>query len=92
MHEPCSQRTPLHSKFDDDEDAAFRVAQLLIDANADVNAVDVNGHTPCLYAAMQGHGRLLQLMIAAGGNLQARDSCNAKRCLSSPLIQAWRLW
>jgi ankyrin repeat protein len=70
-----TQRTPLHMfsmGFGDDEAAA--VAQLLIDANANVNAVDQDGDTPCHRAAFCGYGKALEIMIATGANVHARNS------------------
>jgi ankyrin len=69
------QQTPLHmfsDGFGDDEAAA--VAQLLIDAKADVNAVDFDGRTPCHCVARCGYGKTLETMIVAGASVHARDS------------------
>jgi ankyrin repeat protein len=55
--------------------------ELLVDANADVNTVvPVHGTTAMHLAAMWCNHRLLGKLIAAGGNVKARDKCRRTPC------------
>lgn len=56
----------------EDEVAAARVVQLLIDANADVGALDRNGVTACHHLANCGYAKAIELLTAAGANVSAR--------------------
>jgi cytohesin len=52
-----------------------RMAKLLLDYKADVNAKqkDNRGETPLHYAAMRGDKELAELLLARGANVNARD-------------------
>jgi ankyrin repeat protein len=73
-------QTPLHvlswnyCVTADDQAAAAGVVQLLIEATAEVNAVDINGWIPCHNAAFCGYAKALEMMIAAGANESAPDA------------------
>src|SRR6185436_909177 len=49
------------------------VRSLLSSPGADVNATDERGNTPLIEAARYGHEDICRLLIAAGGNLKAKD-------------------
>ncbi len=67
------QTTPLHL-------AAHRgyldIVRLLLDAGADVNAVEGNlsKSTPLHWAATGGHLKVTKLLVESGGNLQVKDN------------------
>ena len=67
---PDSGETPLHC-------AAlwgrYEIAQLLIDAGANVNAQDDQGSTPLHEAARTGRVKLSQLLLDSGAKADARD-------------------
>ena len=47
--------------------------KLLIDAGADLNAVDNNGKTALHHASSKGNTDIVRLLIAAGANTKAKD-------------------
>ncbi|KAF4878470.1 Vegetative incompatibility protein HET-E-1 [Colletotrichum siamense] len=47
------------------------IMRLLLDANADLEAEDVNGETPLTMAASKGHDGVLQLLIDRKANIEA---------------------
>jgi len=61
-------RTPLYLAAVNNNTAA---AVLLIEAGADVNAVDLAGMPLLWKAALQGHKLLVQMLLAAGANAAA---------------------
>ena len=50
---------------------ATDVAQPLLDAGADVNAADTEGGRPLHLAARKGHAAMVQLLLAAGAEVEA---------------------
>jgi ankyrin repeat protein len=54
-------------------DGDLRVAAMLVDAGADVNALDDQHCTPCHYAAQNDSLDMLRLLLAAGASIAARD-------------------
>jgi ankyrin repeat protein len=64
-------RTPLHQAAA--EGNASRTRELL-KARADPNTQDDNGWTPLHFAAQAESAAVAELLIAAGGNLEIRDS------------------
>ena len=49
------------------------MAKQLLDAGANVEALDVNAATPLHYAAVQGHDELVTLLVTHGANVLHRD-------------------
>lgn len=63
--------TPLHTAVDRANDAMVRC---LIDAGADLEAKDCDGHRPLMYALMgSGRPRIAKLLIRAGCDVQTPD-------------------
>ena len=60
--------TALHLAAWQGKDA---VATQLVNANANVNAVDNTGDTPLHYAAAYGHAIVADLLLGAGSNPKA---------------------
>ena len=50
------------------------IARLLLERGAEVNARNRDGRTPLHDAAVSGHREMAELLIAAGADLEARDS------------------
>eukprot|EP00538_Stauroneis_constricta_P000756 CAMPEP_0119572868 /NCGR_PEP_ID=MMETSP1352-20130426/44837_1 /TAXON_ID=265584 /ORGANISM="Stauroneis constricta, Strain CCMP1120" /LENGTH=535 /DNA_ID=CAMNT_0007622555 /DNA_START=125 /DNA_END=1730 /DNA_ORIENTATION=- len=68
----CGGRTPLHAAS-----CASGTAQAipyLIDNGADVDAIDVDGHSPLYYASMYGSFEKVQTLVAAGADINIVDS------------------
>ena len=51
-----------------------KVAKMLLDAGANVNAVINNGNTPLHYASRNGHDKVAKMLLDAGANVNAVDS------------------
>ena len=75
--EPCADeslfiggRTALHGAADA---GATDIAQLLLDAGADVNAADLDGGRPLHFAARSGGKASVELLVAAGAEVGAVD-------------------
>ncbi len=47
---------------------------MLVDAGVDVNAKSLNGETPLHAAARQGKGAIVEILLAAGAEVDVRDS------------------
>jgi ankyrin repeat protein len=60
--------TPLHTLPDDDEDAAYEIAELLLDYGADPTTRNKKGQTPVDRARSRGHHDLAELLDRATGN------------------------
>ena len=48
-------------------------SQRLLDLGADVNAQDCGGMTPLMFAAMNDHSDVMQLLLRRGANAALRD-------------------
>ncbi|HKQ79010.1 MAG TPA: ankyrin repeat domain-containing protein [Blastocatellia bacterium] len=59
------------------EDAPDKILRIiggaLLQAGCDVNAADVNGRTPLMYAALYNRPTAVQLLLEAGANVRAQD-------------------
>ena len=55
-------------------DGDIERAKSLIDAGADVNARDIDGWTPLMYAALNGHTEIVELLIESGADVNAEDN------------------
>jgi uncharacterized protein len=70
-------QTILHRVAGDLEDEAapnnLRIAQLLLESGADVDAVDANGRTPLMLAAESGSDEMTALLLQNGADTAARD-------------------
>jgi len=60
---------PLHSALAGTD---TRIAELLLAAGADVNAVQADGYTPLHEAAQNGDQHMAERLVAAGANMHAR--------------------
>jgi ankyrin repeat protein len=45
----------------------------LIERGADVNATDIHGNTPLIYAARVGDAKTCMLLVGKGANMEAKD-------------------
>lgn len=52
----------------------LKIAAVLLDAGADVNASDTNGHTPLSNAAFQGQSEIVRLLIKRGARIDDKDN------------------
>ena len=52
----------------------FQVAQVLIDAGAEVSKPNAHKHTPLHLAAQNGHLALSKLLVESGANLDYADA------------------
>lgn len=50
------------------------IAQMLVEANADVNIADDDGETPLMIAAQHNHLQVVRLLLKAGANLHLQDN------------------
>ena len=69
-------RSPLHClrsipQRNDTADGLAACFQLLHDAGASLDAVDLDGHTPLHYAAYVGSAKMMSLLLEAGANVNA---------------------
>jgi len=55
-------------------DGDIERAKSLIDAGADVNARDIDGWTPLMYAALNGHTEIVELLIESGADVNAKGA------------------
>ena len=66
---PRQHLTPvLHSA------ASGQVAEILIESGADVNAVDADGKTALMGAALLNQGDVAQVLLARGADAHVRDN------------------
>ena len=57
-------RTPLHlAVLSDQENYGYRVARLLLQGNADINATDFQQQTPLIYACLLNRSKLISLFL-----------------------------
>jgi ankyrin repeat protein len=76
MQGPLAGATPLHAiaRRGHREDSR-KIGALLLDLGADVNAVqEVNGWTPLFWAADEGIGSMVDLLVERGADVNVRDS------------------
>lgn len=81
----AEERTPLmvaaaHSREPEREHGCVRVASPLLDAGADVNRRDRNGNTALIVAALTGHDRLVDLLLANGADPNLRNELTDSGC------------
>ena len=71
--------TALHTAVDN---IRFRIAQLLLEKGANVNAKDKTGNTPLHYAVTRGHTPIARLLIENGADLTAENNAlqNPRGC------------
>ena len=62
--------TPLHYAV---SSGHTEIAELLIDAGADLEAKNPAVGTPLLFAVLQGHKEVVELLIAEGADVNAKD-------------------
>lgn len=67
--------TPLHSAVAGDH---YAIAAKLLEAGAQVNAVQADGFTPLMGAAQNGSLEMVQLLLAHGADAHARTDKNAE--------------
>jgi len=72
LNEPCDdkQMTPLHAAVSQDH---CKTAAILVDAGANLNAVDSDGKTPLHYAAKDGNHKCLMTLMHAGADASIED-------------------
>lgn len=63
--------TPLHSALANPHNAPL--AQVLIDAGADISATQLHGHTPLHYAAANGLETIVRRLLERGADRSVRD-------------------
>lgn len=68
-----SESTPLHFAVQEHQ---TRAVEDLLRANADVNSRDQRGITPLMVAARWGFADIINLLIQAGANINAKDRAN----------------
>lgn len=65
-----AQWTALHCAADKGHDGLI---QILLEAGAFVDAIDIHGHTPLLLAASRGNVQAVKILIDAKANVSAQD-------------------
>ena len=80
-HGRLSQRTPLLFAA---QSPHLGVLELLISRGADIHARNNSGETALHLAAWYGHASVVQVMLEAGSNIEAKD----KWCGETPLFKA----
>jgi len=78
--DPTSSRTALHWAA---AEGQFEIAEVLLEAGADLNAIDRVGMGPLAMAAKGGHPTLVETLLGAGANVNMRDAAGG-----SPLLWA----
>ncbi|MHC4833424.1 MAG: ankyrin repeat domain-containing protein [Planctomycetota bacterium] len=78
--DPASSRTALHWAA---AEGQLEVAAALLEANADLNALDRVGMGPLAMAAKGGHPEVVTALLDAGANVNMRDAAGG-----SPLLWA----
>ena len=68
-----SSSTPLLLALGGQTGVKPKVIQALIDYGADVNAMDISGMTPLMYAARYSTEEIVKILLKAGADLNAKD-------------------
>lgn len=72
--ERYSGLTPLHYVCRGDKGENVKKLQMVIDLEAEINALGPKGRTPLHYAAQGGYARSVEMLLAAGADKSIRDS------------------
>jgi ankyrin repeat protein len=65
-------KTPLHLAAESPKEERIRVAKLLLERGADINAMDEAGWTPLTTAVLTPHLDMVKLLIERGANVNAK--------------------
>ena len=71
-HRGCENYTALHVAV-----AHADVVQVLIDAGADIETKNTDGHSPLLLASLSGELTTVKMLVEAGADVRATDDCGS---------------
>lgn len=88
QHKGIQKKVANQLLLDASKDNNYLIAKVMLEYGADVNIKDSYGYVPLAKAANGGHLQIVNLLIANGANVNARDDYSGDLGRGTPLMAA----